>query len=83
VQNPAVALLVERVQEARPDFALTRENAEAISEICRRLDGLPLALEQLAQQARVLYRESLSLWQEMHRWSKGSASSRGWLAWPR
>jgi Domain of unknown function (DUF4062)/NB-ARC domain len=41
-QVPAVALFVERVREAKPDFALTADNAQAIAEICRRLDGLPL-----------------------------------------
>src|SRR5215472_17502299 len=44
-QVPAVALFVERVREVQPAFALTADNAQAIAEICRRLDGLPLALE--------------------------------------
>jgi predicted ATPase len=42
---PAVTLLIERAHARRPDFTLTQENARAISTICHRLDGLPLALE--------------------------------------
>ncbi len=44
-QSPAVELFVERARAADADFTLTAENVETISEICARLDGLPLALE--------------------------------------
>ncbi len=42
---PAIALFVERAQEARPGFTLTTENLPEIVKICQHLDGLPLALE--------------------------------------
>lgn len=48
LSNPAVALLAERAAQARPGFRLDRRDAEVAVEICRRLDGLPLALEMAA-----------------------------------
>jgi predicted ATPase len=58
-QIPAVALFVERVREAQPAFVLSADNAQAIAEICRRLDGLPLALELAAARSTVLSPEAL------------------------
>ncbi|MEJ2267302.1 MAG: NB-ARC domain-containing protein, partial [Anaerolineales bacterium] len=50
----AVRLFVERARSITPHFSLTLENAPAIVEICRRLDGLPLALELASARVNVL-----------------------------
>lgn len=46
--NEAVCLFVERVQDRRPDFVLDGSNVGVVAAICRRLEGLPLALELVA-----------------------------------
>jgi predicted ATPase len=55
----SVALFVARARAATPSFALTTANAPVVAEICRRLDGLPLALELAAPRLKLLSPEAL------------------------
>jgi len=56
---PAVELFVERARTARGAFELTPENADSVEAVCRRLDGLPLAVELAAARLRILSPEAL------------------------
>ena len=56
----AVQLFVERARAVQPMFELTPDNRAAVAQICRRLDGLPLALELAAARLRVLGPEQIA-----------------------
>jgi predicted ATPase len=53
-QCPSIELFVQRALKVKPGFQLDETNADAVSGICRQLDGLPLALELAAARVRIL-----------------------------
>jgi predicted ATPase/class 3 adenylate cyclase len=56
----AVRLFVDRARAVQPSFALTERNVAAVAQICRRLDGIPLAIELAAARARALPPEQIA-----------------------
>jgi predicted ATPase/DNA-binding SARP family transcriptional activator len=60
VQYEAVRLFIERAAATLPAFILTDQNAIAVAQICRRLDGIPLALELAAARVKMLSPEQIT-----------------------
>jgi predicted ATPase/class 3 adenylate cyclase len=59
-QIDAVRLFIDRATAAQPAFRVTEKNAAAVAAICRRLDGIPLALELAAARTRALPAETIA-----------------------
>jgi predicted ATPase/DNA-binding SARP family transcriptional activator len=60
LQFEAVRLFVERGRGATSAFSLTKRNARAVAEVCRRLDGMPLAIELAAARLKALSVEEIA-----------------------
>ena len=59
-QNEAVRLLIDRASSAQPSFQVTQKNAAAIADICRSLDGIPLAIELAAARVYAISVEQIA-----------------------
>src|SRR5207247_215653 len=60
VQYEGVSLFVERAGFSQPGFAVTSRNAAAVAQVCRRLDGIPLAIELAAVRVKALPVEQIA-----------------------
>jgi predicted ATPase/DNA-binding SARP family transcriptional activator len=74
-EHAAAQLFVERARASRPDFDPDREPVGAVAEICRRLDGVPLAIELAAARMRAM--SSLDVARRLDRLRLLSGGSRG------
>ena len=54
LDDEAIELFGDRARRTKPEFRVTGDNREVVTEICRRLDGLPLAIELAAARIRAL-----------------------------
>ncbi len=61
LQYDAVCLFIDRAKTAQPGFRLTAENVPAVTQICRRLDGMPLAIELAAARVKMLTPEQIAV----------------------
>lgn len=59
ITNESILLFVGRAQAVHPGFTLTKDNASAVVQICRHLDGLPLALELAAARIKLLQPQAI------------------------